>query len=579
MNTRQANVLGNGLMFACSGGLVALAVISYVQWGRPWAALLLVGVAVVIAAGKLVCGQWLAYASSDASRMRRIIDNLPESLFVKDREGRFVLVNRRMAELFRSSPEALIGKSEMDVATGFQGDQNGAAADAGSAAQRQTVCLRCGSSPDTSNPARWFQMVKTPLVDETGNGGEVLGLAVDITDRKEAEWKNVVRCEEQELAKRREAIGLMAAGVAHDLNNMLSPAVAYVDIALDHLDDRAQVREDLVAVRESAQRSARLVNDLLTLARCEPVPGRPVRINDVVLDFVDSPTFHDLQSRRPNVTVHCNVDETNPCVVGTASCLNHIVLNMVVNAMEAMPASGAMTLKTLVDEAPPPAFRKVHGDGPCVQVMVQDTGKGFDEAHLPRIFEPYYATHAAGGCGSGLSLAVVRSMVLALNGHVELASSPAGGTTLRLFLPLTAAHADEAAEPRERQIRTNSILVVDDDELLCTLTIRILESLGFDCEVAEDGREAMEIYRNGDFDLVILDMVMKSGFDGLDTYDAIRELCPDQPCVIVSAFSEGARSHEALAKGAKAFLQKPFSPAALRRTVSEVLGIPENELG
>ncbi len=401
-------------------------------------------------------------------------------------------------------------------------------------------------------------------------------LRQEIAERERAEAEKHKLEASLKRAEKMEAIGLLAGSVAHDLNNILSSFIAYPDLLLVDLPVNSPQREALLAIRDSGLRAAAVVGDLLTMARQGVSSAQVLDLNEVVSDLMKSPELMSLRARHPAVRVATDLHPDALNTRGSAAHLSRAILNLVLNALEAVEREGQVTLSTRNDSIDVPT-RRYEGlaEGEYVAVAVQDSGRGIAREDLDRIFEPFYTRKAMGRSGTGLGLAIVWGTVKDHGGFVDVRSEPGSGTTFTLLLPATR-EATQAARPEvkleEYLGHGESVLVVDDAEAQRDLCAAMLTKLGYSVAAVATGEEAVEHVRRRRVDLLILDMIMEPGIDGLETYRRICETSPGQKAVITSGSAESQRVREAQALGAGPYLRKPY-------TLEKLAAIVRNELG
>jgi signal transduction histidine kinase/ActR/RegA family two-component response regulator len=402
----------------------------------------------------------------------------------------------------------------------------------------------------------------------------VKDLHVEIAERKKAEERERKLQEQLARSARMESLGILAGGVAHDLNNILGPIVAYPDLILKELPHDCTARDDVIAVRDSAIKAAAVIQDLLTLARRGSYQMQTVSINDVVTSYLNSPAFKEKLSLHSGVRVDTRLDEDRLPITGSAPHLSQVLMNLVINAMEATPGCGSITVETARQNLnyPRRAYDREITPGVYAVLRVADTGKGIDADDVEHIFEPFYTKKQMGRSGTGLGLAVVYGVVSDLDGFIDLQTTPGKGSTFSLYFPALPNDVKNGTVAEGFDIRgSESILVVDDDESQRTLASRLLSHLGYNVATVGDGHTAVQIVREHGFDLVILDMIMEDDFDGLETYKCIRQTRPQQRCIIASGFSETERVREAEALGSGLYIRKPYTIDEIGRAVRSML--------
>jgi PAS domain S-box-containing protein len=397
----------------------------------------------------------------------------------------------------------------------------------------------------------------------------------DNTERKRtAEYQRELE-ERLQRAEKMEALGTLAGGVAHDLNNVLGIVVGYSEMLLDEIDESSPLRNEVMKIMEGGQRSAAIVQDLLTLAR-RGVSGRKVlNLNKLILDYKKSPEWEKLLSYHPSVQIRTYLEADLLNISAASVHLEKALFNLVSNACEAMTKGGCVTLRTTNQYLDKP----MHGydnirEGDYVVLSVSDTGEGVPESDLKRIFEPFYTKKIMGRSGTGLGLAVVWGTVKDHQGYINVESEEGKGSIFTIYFP--AVREDITAESLSVSIheymgKGESILVVDDVKGQRELAAAMLKKLNYKVAIVSSGEDAVEYLRKHEIDLMVLDMIMDPGMDGLETYRNVLEIHPKQKAIILSGFSESDQVHDAQALGAGAYVRKPYVIEKLGLAVREEL--------
>ena len=389
-----------------------------------------------------------------------------------------------------------------------------------------------------------------------------VGFFTDITDRKKAEEEKQSLEERLQRAEKMEALGTLAGGVAHDLNNVLGVIIGYSELLLHGMDESNPIRQNLLKIMKGSERSAAIVQDLLTLAR-RGITGRQVlNLNKIILDYQNSPEFEKLFSCNSFVQIKLDLESDLLNISGSSVHLGKALFNLVLNAVEAMPKGGDLTVKTTNRYLDKPIYGYDNiREGDYVVLNVTDTGEGIKPADLQRIFEPFYTKKVMGRSGTGLGLAVVWGTVKDHQGYINVQSEEGKGSTFTIYFPVTREQISveaAAVSVSEYMGKGETILVVDDVREQHELAAEILTKLNYKIASVRSGEDAVAYLKKHKVDLLVLDMIMEPGMDGLDTYKNILTIHPKQKAIIVSGFSESDRVNAAQSLGAGAYLEKPY---------------------
>ncbi len=385
----------------------------------------------------------------------------------------------------------------------------------------------------------------------------------DVTEKKQSEREKKALEERLARSEKMEAIGTLAGGVAHDLNNILGGMVGYPDLLLMEVPEESLLRRGILTIKQSGEKAAAIVQDLLTLARRGVPVMEPVSLNRIITDYMRSPEFERLRSFHPGVVIESGLAEDLLPVLGSSVHLSKVVMNLVSNAAEAMPCGGSIRIETInqyVDSA-------IRGydhvtEGEYIVLKVTDTGIGIAQKDIKKIFEPFYTKKIMGRSGTGLGMAVVWGTVKDHKGYIDIESVEGRGSTFSLYFPVNRSvlkQEDKKVTIEQFLSRGETILVVDDVAEQRELASAMLRKLGYSIETLSSGEEAVEYLKEKPANLVILDMIMDPGIDGLETYRKIAEHRPGQKAIIVSGFAETDRVKEAQKLGAGQYLKKPYT--------------------
>jgi CheY-like chemotaxis protein len=380
-------------------------------------------------------------------------------------------------------------------------------------------------------------------------------------------------------AERMVSLGVLADGMAYELNNILAPVVSYPGMILSDLPADSPIRGYIEEIEAAGSSAVSAIHDLQTIGRGGSSLKEPIDLNDVVQVYLESAGCLRLQKLFPDVEIQTSLDESLADMAGSRGQVTRMLENLTLNAMEAMPRGGTLKISTTVKHVQQPTGLFASGDeGDYAVLTMEDNGVGMKRVELERVFEPFYTSKTGERRQmGGLGLTVVYRIVKDHRGFIDVESTPGKGTKFTLYFPLgTSIETPEEKSPR-RYEGTERILVVDDYEEQRKVASTILRSLGYEVLTADSGRAAVSVVEElGDedgkvVDLVVLDMVLADDFDGLETYKRLIELNPEQRAIIVSGFAETDRIVEVRKLGAGSYVQKPYSLEALGKAVRDEL--------
>jgi two-component system, cell cycle sensor histidine kinase and response regulator CckA len=404
------------------------------------------------------------------------------------------------------------------------------------------------------------------ILGEDGKPSGILGVTRDMTERNKLETQ-------LQRAQQMEAIGTLAGGVAHDLNNILSAQVSYPDLLLMDLPEDSPLRIPILTIQKSGRKAATIVQDLLTLARRGVVATEIVNLNNIIEDYIKSPECENLLEFHKGVKINCDLEPSLLNIMGSSVHLATTLTNMSTNAAEAMPGGGNICISTRNKylDKPVRGYEEIK-EGDYVILTISDNGAGISSADLEKIFEPFYTKKVMGRSGTGLGMAVVWGTVKDHKGYIEVQSTERKGATFTLFFPVTRKEINEQEKTlpsAEYMGNGETILVVDDVEEQREIAFRLLKILNYFVTTVSSGEEAIEYLKINSADLLVLDMIMDPGIDGLETYQKILEFHPGQKAIIASGFSETEMVKEAQRLGAGEYLKKPYTLAKIGLAVKE----------
>jgi PAS domain S-box-containing protein len=504
-------------------------------------------------------------------KYRSIFENIQDVYYEASLDGEFLEISPSAENLFKYKRKELIGHLLYDIYF-YPEEAEGLienTLEKGSIYEYEFLLK------DKDGLQRACSATSVLVKDNHGNPVKLIGTIRDISERKRAENEKKKLEERLIRSQKMESLGLLAGGVAHDLNNVLSGIVSYPELILMDLNGDSPLRKPIMTIHEAGIRAAEIVQDLLTLSRRGVITREVLNLNDIVTDYFRSPESENFKAHHPTVQIETHIDADIPYIQGSAIHLKKTLMNLVFNAAEAQTGGGEIIVSTenrYVD-MPIKGYDHVR-EGDYVVLRVEDRGVGISAEDLERIFEPFYTKKIMGRSGTGLGMAVVWGTVQDHKGYINVESVVSQGTTFELFFPLTdeRIHREEVSKPmKELMGDRQSILVVDDIKEQREIASSILEKLNYSVTSVSSGEEAIDYLKNNSADLLVLDMIMDPGIDGLDTYKRILKLHPQQKAIIASGFSETERVKEAQRLGAGRYIKKPYTIEKIGVGVKEEL--------
>lgn len=486
-----------------------------------------------------------------ASPMGMVMESLPD--------GRFVEINDAGVALFGRPREAIIGHAGDDIGLWADPSQH----------EGLRLLLRAGEPVrhlDCSLRDGHGQLRQVKLWGEQfvwRGRDHLLLIAEDVTDLASLETQ-------LRHAQKMEAVGSLAAGVAHEFNNILTVIQGHLSLQLDRGALADDTRESLRTAFSASERAAALTRRLLTCTRQQVIAREPVDLAAVLADTRELLT----RTLGEQIEQRWEMGTAQPIVEGEAGAIEQIVLNLALNARDAMPQGGKLTLRLehlAIETAPHPQARP----GEYARLSVIDTGWGIPAENLPRIFEPFFTTKNP-GTGTGLGLAVVYAIVEKLGGWIEVDSVPGEGSTFRIYLPASTTARVEESVPFTAPVggKPRTILIVEDEEMLIYLLHGILTMSGHDVITAPDGQTALQKWaeRSAEIDLVITDMVMPGGISGRILGEMLHAAAPELPIIYTSGYSPDFAGADLILTPGVNFLPKPYTTKAVLEIVARAFG-------
>jgi PAS domain S-box-containing protein len=485
----------------------------------------------------------------------------PSGMAITTLEGRLVDVNDSFLATLGYSREEAVGRSTVELGLWPSAE------DRAEAVQQARLPGRVRTQEiesRTKTGAGRTLLYSAELIELDGVP-HVLVLTTDITERRQLE-------EQLRQAVKMEAVGRLAGGVAHDFNNLLTAIIGSADLLLEDLDPASRAREDVNEIRRAGDRAAQLTRQLLAFSRQQPLTPRVIDVNALVADM-------DRLLRRligEDVDLRTVLAPDLGAVRADAGQLEQVIMNLAVNARDAMPGGGKLTIETTNTELDE-GYAREHATvrpGPCVLLTVSDTGTGMDRETVSHIFEPFFTTKELGK-GTGLGLATVYGIVKQSGGHVWVYSEPGHGTTFKIYLPRVSEPVDGAtpvaAGPATLQ-GTETVLLVEDEAPVRELARRMLEAKGYQVLAAANPADALTLVAGHPepIQLLVTDVIMP-GIDGRELARNLQQARPGLRVLYLSGYANEAIVHRGVLDAGVAFLQKPFTPDTLSRKVRAVL--------
>ena len=499
-------------------------------------------------------------------RFREMAELMPQTVFETDATGKLTFANRKAFDNFGYSQEDFDrGVNSLDMLVPEdrqQAAENIAKIMGGedTGLNEYTALRKDGS--------RFPIMIHSATIVRDGETLGIRGFIIDITDRKQAEEERKRMETQFHQAQKLETIGTLAGGIAHDFNNLMATILGNTSLLLYDIDNTHPHYEPLKNIERQIKRGAELTTQMLGYARKGKYDVKPVNLNQIVEE--SSAAFG---RTRKEISIQCELADNLLAVAADQGQIQQVLLNLFVNAADAMPQGGKLVLKTsnaTHNDIKSKQYHPAAGDYLCL--TVSDTGIGMDEKVRQRIFDPFFSTKASGK-GTGLGLASVYGIIKNHGGYIDVQSQKEQGSQFSIFLPATDKKVLEIAEPAAEIMKgSGTILIVDDEKMVLDVGARVLKKLGYTVQESNNGRNAVALYKKlqDKINLVVLDIVMPD-MGGGEVYARLKEINPKVKVLLSSGYSIDDQAREIMERGCDGFIQKPFSMKAMSDKLSEIL--------
>jgi PAS domain S-box-containing protein len=504
--------------------------------------------------------------ANERNMLRTVIDAWPDVIYVKDTEGRYVLSNRaHTRNLGMTEPREIVGRKPEDFfvasrAVRLSGEDREIMQTGRAILNREEV--RIGEN----NDQRWFLTAKLPLYDASGRVTGLVAMSRDITEHKQT-------AEQLRQSQKMEAIGRLAGGVAHDFNNIMTAILGYSEMIARNAGENTVLKHDIEQIHAGGLRAAALTQQLLTFSRKQVTLPKALNVNQVIRQM------EQMLQRLigENIRLETRLNEGVDRVQADVHQLEQVIMNLVINARDAIGDSGLIMVET----------SQVHLDalsaqqkfdvvpGSYIRIAISDDGAGVPKEIQERIFEPFFTTKEQGK-GTGLGLATSYGIIQQCGGHICLQSEIGKGSTFSIFLPSVGSENEEpaAVNPvREMPGGSENILVTEDDQAVRELTRSLLEELGYHVREASNGEEALDLLQDENepaVDLLLTDVVMPR-LGGRQLAERVRTLSPNTRILFTSGYNEEEVLQRGIVAEEIAFIAKPFSTEALAHKIRHLL--------
>jgi len=496
------------------------------------------------------------------TELKAFLDNLPAHAFIKNKHLKIVMANRQMAESLGLTREQLVGLTDFDL---YPEELARTYREHDRQVLRQRRTLHFEEELWLDGTKRVYRVTKAPIVN---GGGRILGLvgvAIDITDQKELEERLIE-------AQKMQVVGRLAGGLGHSFNNLLTAIVGFAELALMSVESEHPAHKDLEQILEAAKRGSTFSHQLLVLSRQRLGTMQTLDLNELIQQMM--PLIEETAGQ--DVQVDVKLADDLPKVQGDPTQLHQVLLNLVLNAREAMPEGGQLYIETQLCEAPEEAWaiEPRLKESPVICLEVRDTGMGIPEEARAHVFEPFFSTKNV-AAGQGLGLPVAYSIVRQHHGAILFKTEERCGTAFMVFLPTSPPSEAPEADTEEEKLTASrpsgqiDILIVEDEAMVRHVAERILSKRGYSVAAAESGEEALAmIAEKGEPPNLLLTDVVMPGMSGVELASAVHEKYPETKILLMSGYS--GEPDQDMMEGFP-ILWKPFDPETLTQRVKALL--------
>jgi len=499
-------------------------------------------------------------------RYRAVVEDMPAMICRFLGDGTLNFVNTAYCNYFNKKKEELIGQNFFQFI--LKEDQDKVKNQFMSLDQKRPTITYEHQVMALDGEIRWQQRTDRAIFDDQNNVSEYQSIGRDVTEEKIAQREKTMLEVQLQQAHKMQAIGTLASGFAHNFNNLLMGIMANVSIMLLDIDSNHQHYKYLKNIEKQVINGSKLSGQLTGYARAGRDGVKPINLNQLLKETCD--TFKIVKKE---IIIHQDLDENLYGIESNIGQIEQVLLNLYVNAADAMPEGGDLFLKTMNitdKEMTGKPYDPKPGD--YILLTVKDTGAGMDKETRERMFEPFFTTKGLTK-GTGLGLSSAYGIIKGHGGYIDVDSEKGCGTTFSIYLPATKKEVEKEKElPEEIVMGNETVLLVDDENMVIEGCREMLTKMGYNVSIARNGKDAIEIYKENQdkIDMVIIDMIMPE-LSGGETYERLKEMNPDINVLLSSGHSINGQATEILERGCNGFIQKPFNINVLSMKLREIL--------